>query len=267
MNLTMPTEFSGYAADILKQPLVAEPGTAWQYGVNVDWAGTVVERVSGLKLNDYFKKNIFEPLGITDISMFPTTDMMRRLASMHHRDSDGKLRTRDHLLRRPLIADESEQPNIYNSAGAGCYAKPTEYCKILATLLNDGTSPTTGKAILKKESVDKMLENSIPHMPDFARNGIPNAKPDQTNSIPEMYPQANNPPQGWNCAGFLNIEKCPTGRSANSTWWAGLANLFWFLDREKGVAGIVATQILPFGDAQAMGLWAGIEIGLYKALD
>ncbi|MCJ1445184.1 MAG: hypothetical protein MMC23_005689 [Stictis urceolatum] len=259
-------EFSGYASDILTQPLVAEPGTAWQYGVNIDWAGVVIERVSGLKLNDYFQQRIFNPLDITDISMFPRTDMIRRLASMHQRDIDGKLRTRDHIHRRPLVADASEQHLIFNSAGAGCFAEPTEYCKILAALLNDGTSPTTGNTILKKASVDELLTNAIPHMPDFGRNTTPAAKPDQTNSLPEMYPQAGNPPQGWSIAGFLNIEKCPTGRSANSTWWAGLSNLFWFLDREKGVAGMIATQILPFGDPYVMGLWANIEIGIYNAL-
>ena len=86
----------------------------------------MVERVSGMSLNDYFQKNIFQPLGIKHISMFPDEDMKSRLAHMHARDGD-KLRERDHMLKRPLVADKEDIPHIYNSAGAGCFARPVEY--------------------------------------------------------------------------------------------------------------------------------------------
>jgi hypothetical protein len=57
-----------------------------------------------------------------------------------------------------------------------------------------------------------------------------------------------------------------TGRSDSTAWWAGLANLFWWADRENGVAGIVCTQILPFGDPNVLGLWVGVEMGVYQGL-
>lgn len=89
----------------------------------------MVERVSGLRLNDYFQQHIFEPLGIKDISMFPSKEMKAQLASMHQRWQDGTIEERDHLYRRPLNAEtKEEQDRIINSAGAGCFAKPTEYC-------------------------------------------------------------------------------------------------------------------------------------------
>jgi len=259
-------EFSGHPSDIISQPLLFEPGTNWNYGVNIDWAGLMVERVSSLSLNDYFQKNIFAPLNLKNISMFPSQNMKENLAGMHYRDPSGKITERDHLQRMPLIASEGEAKIIFNSAGAGCFAKPVEYCQILAILLNNGTSPTTGATILKPETVEEMFKNQIPDMPNFARQGISAAKPELTNPISELYPQANNPPQGWGLTFMLTIEEGPTGRKRNTAWWAGLPNLFWWVDREAGVAGMICSQILPFADMKVMGLWGQVEAGIYAGL-
>jgi hypothetical protein len=57
-----------------------------------------------------------------------------------------------------------------------------------------------------------------------------------------------------------------TGRSTGAGFWAGLSNVWWWCDRENGIAGMVCTQILPFGDPQVLGLWVGVEAEMYKAL-
>ena len=62
--------------------------------------------------------------------MFPDEQMKSKLAHMHAKYQDGTVHTRDHLLRRPLLAPEDEIKHIYNSAGAGCFARPLEYCGI-----------------------------------------------------------------------------------------------------------------------------------------
>ena len=215
---------------------------------NIDWAGIMVERAAGMSLNDYFHKHIFEPLGIKNISFFPTTEMKSRLVHMSQRAPDGTLTEREHLLRMPLVTEpgSSEQKSIFNSAGGGCFAQPSEYVKIIATLLNDGTSPTTGAQILKPETVAQMFENQIPHLPNFGREKIQAANPELTNEIPELYPQPRDQPQGWGLTFMLTISEGATGRGGKTGWWAGLPNLFWWADREKGVGGMVASQILPF---------------------
>ncbi|MCJ1250876.1 hypothetical protein MMC30_008104 [Trapelia coarctata] len=218
-------ELSGFAKDVQGLPLVFEPGTKWQYGIGIDWAGNVVERVTGMSLNDYLQKNIFQPLGIQNINMFPTPQMKSRLAHMHQKEN-GKTRGRDHILRRPLICEEDQIKDIYNSAGAGCFARPLEYCHIIATLLNDGKSPTTGNRILETVTVQEMFSNQIKSMPDFGRQGIPAAKPDYTNPLGDLYPQPAEQPQGWGISMFLTIHPAATGRGANTGWWAGLPNLF-----------------------------------------
>jgi CubicO group peptidase (beta-lactamase class C family) len=165
-------EFSGNFHDFLSQPLVNQPGTRWEYGINIDWAGICVERVSGLSLNDYFQKNIFGPMGVKHINMFPSSEMVSKLAYMNSRAPDGKLspNPQGHINRKSLHAKtKAEIETTFNSAGAGCFARPVEYCQIIATLLNDGKHPGTGAQILKKETVDEMFSNQIPDMPDFGR--------------------------------------------------------------------------------------------------
>jgi hypothetical protein len=63
------------------------------------------------------------------------------------------------------------------------------------------------------------------------------------NQAPELFPQPGNPPQGWGFGGFLALDPAPSGRGANSLWWTGLPNCFWWVDREKGVAGIIGAQV------------------------
>jgi len=259
-------EFSGSLKDML-QPLVNQPGDAWEYGINIDWAGIALERVTHISLNQYLHENIFQPLGLQNISMFPTESMKSKLAYMNQRDPNGSLRSRDHILRRPLVVQTAEEiSSCFNSAGAGCFAKPQEYCQILATLLNNGTSPITGARILSESTVDEMFLNQVEKFPNFGRQGIPASKPDLTNPIPEIYPVPGNPPQGWGLTMMLTNGGA-TGRSARTGFWAGLPNLWWWCDREKGVAGIICTQILPFADAKVLGMWVDIESKVYAALD
>ncbi len=136
---------------------------------------------------------------------------------------------------------------------------------MLSVLLNDGTCPRTGTQLLRKETVDEMFKNSIPEFPNFGRQGIPAAKPELTHPLPDLYPVAGNPPQGWGLT-FMLSNGGATGRSTSTGFWAGLSNVWWWCDRENGVAGIVCTQILPFADPQVLGLWVGVEAEVYKAL-
>jgi CubicO group peptidase (beta-lactamase class C family) len=261
-------EFSGRVEDV-RTPLLFQPGEGWEYGVGIDWAGIALERATGLTLNEYLQRHIFQPLGIKHMSMIPTEEMRSRLAYMNHRDHDGTLRPQDHLLRAPLVVDlgnQAEVKRVFNSGGAGMFAKPQEYCRILSVLLNEGTCPITGTRLLLPNTVETMLSNQIPHMPNYSRQPIPASKPDLTNPIPELYPVPGNPPQGWGLT-FMLSNGGATGRSTATAHWAGLANLWWWADREKGVAGMVCSQILPFVDLNVLQLWGGVEAEVYKALN
>lgn len=78
------------------------------------------------------QKQILEPLGLKNINMFPTKEMKAQLATMHQRwpGDRSNPEERDHVYRRPLLADTPElQKDILNSGGAGCFAKPAEYVR------------------------------------------------------------------------------------------------------------------------------------------
>lgn len=161
-NHTYPAgvdEFCGRLPDFI-QPLVFQPGEGWEYGVSrdnplhqlsrhqgaeyvgqigIDWAGIALERVTGLRLNDYMRINIFEPLVINDISMFPSSSMMERLAYMNQRTPDGALLPRDHLMRVPLVeTDEEQRSRCVHSGGGGLFAKPSEYCSKSKPVMKPG---------------------------------------------------------------------------------------------------------------------------------
>jgi CubicO group peptidase (beta-lactamase class C family) len=133
-------EFTGSYSQFLTQPLVNQPGSRWEYGINIDWAGLILSRITGKSLNDYFHDHIFKPLDIKNISMFPTPEMASRLAWMNFRDnSTGKLGLNlgGHIVREQLMAagDKSEEARVFNAGGHGCFARPTEYTRIIAMLL------------------------------------------------------------------------------------------------------------------------------------
>lgn len=67
------------------------------------------------------------PCGL--VAMFPTADMKKKLALMHQRRHDGSLIGRDHLLRKPLVVDDSEVKDVFNSGGAGAFSKPSDYAR------------------------------------------------------------------------------------------------------------------------------------------
>ncbi|KAF2136495.1 uncharacterized protein K452DRAFT_362486 [Aplosporella prunicola CBS 121167] len=262
-------EFSGDARDVLDAPLVNQPGERWEYGTSIDWAGLAVERLSGQNLDAYFTQHIFQPLGIENIRFFPTDTMRRNLAYLHQATPDGAIHERDHLLRRSVSASTAgERAQVMCAGGAGCFASAAEYAQVLAAVLNDGVSGKTGARILAAETVARMFGNTLPEWPDFGRVPTETQKPDLSSSFAEQYAQAGSPPQGWGITFLLsNLDgkgHAWRGRCAGN--WSGVSNVYYWLDREKGVAGVTAAQVLPFGNAAVQGAAERCERAVYAGL-
>lgn len=107
----------GCKMNSIMAPLNCEPGTKWEYGTNIDWAGQIVERISGSNLDAYFKKNIFEPVGIKNMTLLPQSGVpggvKKTLAGMNFKQ-DGKVKAMDHVIEQ----DESQMELQYGGAGA-----------------------------------------------------------------------------------------------------------------------------------------------------
>ena len=157
-------EFSCSYHDYLEQPLINQPGEKFQYGINLDWAGILVERVSGLRLDEYFQLHLFQPLNIKDITMFPTDEMKKDLMRLSIRNDDGTFSqwNKPHMYRAPLVVRSPEEKAVvFNSGGAGCFGRPIEYAQVIAALLNDGVHHPTGHRLLNKDSGDLLFTSSI----------------------------------------------------------------------------------------------------------
>src|SRR2546422_9147112 len=75
----------------LKGPIMSDPGTRWEYGINIDFVGKAVEAASGKRLDAYLRDHMFAPLGMNDIGFKITDSQRQRLVGMHARGEDGSL--------------------------------------------------------------------------------------------------------------------------------------------------------------------------------
>jgi methyl acetate hydrolase len=231
----------------LMTPLLFDPGDKWEYGSNIDWCGQIVESIRGKRLGEVMKERIFAPLGMEDIAFSLTPSMRSRLAVIHQREADGSLTPLPDLQ---LPAD----PEVH-MGGHGLYASIGEYMKFIRMWLNDGAGPN-GR-VLKTETVEAAVRNGLQSHQSVVM--LPGVIPQLSNDA-EFFPGLK---KSWSYTFMVNDEDAPTGRPAGAIGWAGLANLFFWIDRKNGFGGYWATQILPFGDPASFGGYLEFETAAY----
>lgn len=148
-----------------KLPLMHQPGEKWTYGLNTDLLGCLVEVISGVSLDEFFKKRIFEPLGMNDTYFQVPTAKASRLVNLYLEDSTGVLRkSKGNMLNGKFITPEYPlQPSTYYSGGAGLSSTIYDYGVFLQMLLNGGVY--NGKRILSRNTVRMMTMNQIGDVP------------------------------------------------------------------------------------------------------
>ena len=234
----------------LTTPLLFDPGERWEYGINIDWAGKMVEAVSGQKLGAYLKANLFEPLGMRDTAFKITDDMRKRLAKIHQRGDDDSF--------APQLELEIPQEPEFEMGGGGLYGTIGDYARFVRMILNRGKAG--GQQILKPETVETMSTNQ---MGDCRVCMLKTAMPPLSNDA-EFFPGM---PKTWGLSFMINTERAPTGRNPGSLAWAGLANTFFWIDPVAGIGGVYASQVLPFGDKKALPLFFAFEKAVYDQLN
>ena len=231
----------------LTTPLLFDPGERWFYGINIDWAGKIVEAASGKKLGQYMRDNILGPLGMDSTGFFINESMRKRLAKIHHRGPDGTL--------QPDTALELPQEPEFEMGGGGLYSTVGDYLRFVRMMLNQGKSDR-GEAVLKAETVAQMSKNA---MGESKVTMLKTAAPPFSNDA-EFFPGMD---KRWGLSFMINNEEASTGRSAGGLAWAGLANTYFWIDQKKGVGGVYLTQVLPFADVKALPLFYAFESTVY----
>jgi len=140
--------------------------------------------------------------------------------------------------------------------GHGLYSTALDYAKFIRMWLNDGQGPR-GR-VLKKETVEMAAKNGLPG--NMKIKGLPGVIPSLSNYA-EFFPGM---PKSWALTFMINEKDAPTGRPAGSLAWAGLANLYYWIDRKNGCGGFWATQILPFADPASVGGYIDFETAVYR---
>ncbi len=146
---------------LAKLPLMHQPGEKWTYGLNTDLLGCLVEVISGISLDEFFRTRIFEPLGMTDTYFTIPKNKAWRLVKLYREDSTGKLvKSEANLLNGKTISpDYPLEGSTYYSGGAGLTSTIYDYGVFLQMLLNGGIH--NGKRILSRNSVRMMTMNQI----------------------------------------------------------------------------------------------------------
>ncbi len=232
----------------IETPLVFDPGTDWMYGTGLDWVGQIVEVISGLRLGEVMNRRLFEPLGMSHTAFGILDAAADNVATLHHRRDDGTLKA-NHRFAPPA------DPEIH-MGGHGLFSTVDDYLRFLRLWLNDGKGPD-GSPLLSPTLVADATSDQLAGLP---LRGLTSTQPPISNDVKFL------PRQTWSLPFALDVADAPTGRSAGSLSWAGLANLYFWIDPINRVAGYWASQLFPFADRVAFGHYQAFESAVYEAL-
>ena len=232
---------------IFKTPLVADPGTSYEYGINTDWLGQVVEAAAGKTLDAVVEEQITGPLGMTETAFLMSDPQRAKSVPVHLKGEDGAWAASDIELR---------QDPEYWAGGHGLHSTPRDYLKFQRALLGDGTSPD-GVKILEKATVDAAFTNQIGDL-DFPAEI---ATADETSTMSFNA----GPGYKWGYGLLLNTEDIPGARRAYSGAWAGLLNTHFWVDRTPASPARSTRSSCPFVTAEAFQMYLDFEQALYAS--
>ena len=233
--------------DSLRAPLVFDPGERWEYGIGIDWAGRIVEIVSGLKLDGYLRQHVLGPLGMRDTSFDLRPDMQSRLVPAAARTPEGIVKID---FEFPSDAD-------FHMGGGGLYSTAPDYLRFTRMILNGGS--LDGARVLKEETVRLMGQNAIGgiEVPPFVSDNPAVAL------SAELFP---GQVAKWGLSFVINTEDIPGCRAANSLAWAGVHNTFYWIDPTRKLTAVLLMQMLPANDPGVLKTLVGYEAGLYASM-
>jgi methyl acetate hydrolase len=228
------------------QPLAFDPGTRWEYGINIDWAGKVLEAITGDTLDSYMQSHLLRPLGMTSTGYLLRPEIKARLSGVHQRQPDGRLEA--------VAFDPPQRPKDF-LGGGGLYGTAGDYIRFIRMILNKGE--LDGTRVLKPETVELMGRNQ---MGEIDVQTMRSARPSMSQDA-DFFPGQR---VKWGLSFLINTEDVPGRRRAGSLAWAGLRNSYFWIDPRSGVGGTIMMQLLPFVDRKALQLYEAFESAVYR---
>ncbi len=211
--------------ELCRAPLAFEPGASYRYGFSADVLGGIIETASGVRVDNYFKDNILDPLNMKDTGFFVPEAKLSRLATMYVRDSYKRVSPVTDDLKHGLSIDApSAQPNFI-SCGGGLYSTLNDYANFAAMLLSNGIFE--GKTLLGRKTMD------------FLHTSRMTAAQREAFTLEGM--------RGYDYANLFRIMRDPAAASSNGTageyGWDGLPGCYFFIDPKEACAFVFLQQI------------------------
>ncbi|RKE50152.1 MULTISPECIES: serine hydrolase domain-containing protein [unclassified Sphingomonas] len=221
-------DLDGFIGALAKIPLEFSPGTAWNYSVATDVLGAVVQRVSGLPLDQFFRTRIFAPLKMDDTFFQVPADKFDRLTDCYTL-APGKGRV---MYDRGAESAWSRQPKLV-SGGGGLVSTALDYHRFNTMLLNGGE--LDGARILGRKTLDLMTQNHLPGKSDLAAMSK------------SLFSEAANAGTGFGL-GFAitdDVAKTMVPGSKGEFYWGGMFSTAFFVDPVERLSMVFMTQLSP----------------------
>jgi CubicO group peptidase (beta-lactamase class C family) len=216
-----------------KMPLMHQPGEKWTYGLNVDLLGYLVEVFSGESLDQYFKRHIFEPLGMSDTYFYLPESKSKRLVSVSTEDvNKHAVILKSEVFNYPLLK------GTYYAGGAGLSSTTMDYAIFLQMLLNKGQY--NGKRLLSRRTVELMTSNQIGDL-NHGRNKF-----------------------GLGFEITTKEGQAVLGVSEGSFSWGGYFSTIYWADPKERIIGLLFLQQDPFSHSE---IHSKFKAMVYQALD
>ena len=234
------------------QPRLFESGTSFMYGTNIDWVGRLIEKISGINLEQYFRQYISGPLGM-DSTWYNVPDELEHLVvATSYRNADTGT----------VIKNEYQKmsPSQNFNGGGGLASSAEDYGRFLACMLNKGT---VNNVKLVEESTFDLLNS--PQLNNFKTTqryvDVTDVDTKSRGDKDYFFDSHDNWTLAW------AYEENSVTRPMGTAYWAGFFNTYFTIDFENEFALVYMTQILPFNDMNSYNLFTSFERIIYDSLD
>jgi CubicO group peptidase (beta-lactamase class C family) len=214
---------------LAKLPLVCQPGSAWEYGLNIDVLGHVVEVVSGKTLEEFCRERICGPLKMDDTWFILPKEKRSRLAALY---TVGPDKTLTPVGDKPVAVGgahftatyPTNDGGKYFSGGAGLVSTAGDYFRFCQMMLNRGE--LDGARVLKAETVDRMTRN-------------------QLGDLRLQFPGADLMGYGFGILSEAGKEKTKDPAGVGTYGWGGAFGTYFWADPKNDLVGVWMTQVFP----------------------
>ncbi|WP_130752667.1 serine hydrolase domain-containing protein [Sphingobium xenophagum] len=208
-----------FIADLARLPLEYSPGERWIYSVSTDVLGVVVERLSGMDLDAFFRARIFDPLGMIDTGFVLRDDQVERMTDAWRLNEDGERVIADLGARSGW-----RRQGRFLSGGGGLVSGVSDYHRFARMLLRGGE--LDGARLLRPDTVAMMRDNQLPGGSDLARYST------------GMFSEADYNGVGFGLGFAMDLK-------SQEYYWGGVFSTFFWIDPIERLIGLFMTQLLP----------------------